>query len=248
MVNFFRRIRQKLLSQNRLSKYLLYAIGEITLVVIGILIALQINNWNDYRKDRIAEEKLLHNILEDLNSDSAVFDINIQNNYFHIAVLDSMLYQVCFNPNYSTADFIRQNSYFPFYGKFLATKGTYLESLSSGNLSLIVSDSLRGAILAYYEVDLQTLGPDLILDSDMEKMRSSWNDFVSYSREYAFAFGVQTNFPNLQIQAISNNPEYRKLLILKRGLMQAQIGEWERVKAVNKELRHFVENHLASMN
>jgi phage terminase large subunit GpA-like protein len=46
MIKFFRRIRQKLLSENRFSKYLIYALGEIVLVVIGILIALQINNWN----------------------------------------------------------------------------------------------------------------------------------------------------------------------------------------------------------
>ena len=45
MIQFFRRIRQKLLEENRFVKYLLYALGEIVLVVIGILIALQINNW-----------------------------------------------------------------------------------------------------------------------------------------------------------------------------------------------------------
>ena len=50
MIKFFRKIRQQLLVENKFSKYLLYAIGEIILVVIGILIALQINNWNEVRK------------------------------------------------------------------------------------------------------------------------------------------------------------------------------------------------------
>jgi len=50
MIKFFRKIRQKMLTENKFSKYLLYAIGEIVLVVIGILIALQINNWNEERK------------------------------------------------------------------------------------------------------------------------------------------------------------------------------------------------------
>ena len=49
MIQFFRKIRQRLLNENKLTKYLLYAIGEIFLVVIGILLALQINNWNDLR-------------------------------------------------------------------------------------------------------------------------------------------------------------------------------------------------------
>ena len=50
MIKFFRKIRQDLLSKGKTGKYLKYAIGEIILVVIGILIALQINNWNEDRK------------------------------------------------------------------------------------------------------------------------------------------------------------------------------------------------------
>ena len=59
MISFFRKIRQKLLSQNRVTRYLVYALGEILLVVIGILIALQVNNWNEERKSRSREEKIL---------------------------------------------------------------------------------------------------------------------------------------------------------------------------------------------
>jgi|TARA_R110002020_G_scaffold396281_1_gene606303 sensor domain CHASE-containing protein len=50
MIKFFRKIRQRMLSESKFSRYLLYAIGEIILVVIGILIALQINTWNEERK------------------------------------------------------------------------------------------------------------------------------------------------------------------------------------------------------
>ena len=50
MIKFFRTIRQKLLSEGNTGKYLKYAIGEILLVVIGILIALQVNTWNEKRK------------------------------------------------------------------------------------------------------------------------------------------------------------------------------------------------------
>ena len=63
MIKFFRKIRQKLLTENKFSKYLLYAIGEIILVVIGILIALQINNWNENRKDRIIEKEILTELI-----------------------------------------------------------------------------------------------------------------------------------------------------------------------------------------
>ena len=56
MIKFFRRIRQQLLTENKFSKYVLYAVGEIILVVVGILIALSINNWNSIQKNLVAEK------------------------------------------------------------------------------------------------------------------------------------------------------------------------------------------------
>ena len=55
MIKFFRKIRYNLMEQNKTGNYFKYAIGEIVLVVIGILIALQINNWNENRKANIEE-------------------------------------------------------------------------------------------------------------------------------------------------------------------------------------------------
>lgn len=65
MIKFFRKIRQRLINENRISKYLLYAIGEIILVVIGILIALQINNWNENRKSAKQENLYLKRLLSE---------------------------------------------------------------------------------------------------------------------------------------------------------------------------------------
>ena len=65
MIKFFRKIRFSLLSENKTSKYFKYAFGEIILVVIGILIALQINNWNENRKNKITEADYYCRILDD---------------------------------------------------------------------------------------------------------------------------------------------------------------------------------------
>ena len=67
MIKFFRKIRQKLLSENKFSKYLIYAIGEIVLVVIGILIALQINNWNELQKLNEKEISVAKELYIELN-------------------------------------------------------------------------------------------------------------------------------------------------------------------------------------
>lgn len=78
MINFFRKIRQKLLSENKFSKYLIYAIGEIILVVIGILIALSINNWNEERKDGISEREALDELKQDLMKSLEDIEQNIR--------------------------------------------------------------------------------------------------------------------------------------------------------------------------
>ena len=81
MIKFFRRIRQKLLEESRFSKYLLYAIGEIVLVVIGILIALQINNWNLTQQDRKTEkENLLALQKEFAQNNAKLQEVILQNN------------------------------------------------------------------------------------------------------------------------------------------------------------------------
>src|SRR6056300_1738580 len=77
MIKFFRKIRQKLLSENKLSKYIIYAIGEIILVVIGILIAFSLNNWNDYRKNQKKEKLFIDGLINDLNKQKLLLDAQI---------------------------------------------------------------------------------------------------------------------------------------------------------------------------
>ena len=69
MINFFRKTRKKLADDNKLFKYSRYAIGEIVLVVIGILIALSINNWNNKRVENIQEQDYYCLLLQEVNQD-----------------------------------------------------------------------------------------------------------------------------------------------------------------------------------
>ncbi|WP_343487115.1 DUF6090 family protein [Allomuricauda sp. d1] len=78
MIKFFRKIRQKLLSENKFSKYLLYAIGEILLVMIGILLALQVNNWNENRKTQKQEQVLLNQLKNEFQDNIKQLNNKIQ--------------------------------------------------------------------------------------------------------------------------------------------------------------------------
>ena len=85
MIKFFRHIRKNLLSQGKTGKYFKYAIGEILLVVIGILIALQLNNWNENRKKRAQEQALLVQLQSEFNSNLKQLDekITIRKNMYN---------------------------------------------------------------------------------------------------------------------------------------------------------------------
>ena len=93
MLTFFRQIRKGLLEGGATSKYLLYAISEIALVVIGMLIALQINNWNEKRQNKLKVDNLLLKIQKNIKSDLA--DINAITAFY--ATKDSLMYLVLGN-------------------------------------------------------------------------------------------------------------------------------------------------------
>ena len=98
MIAFFRKIRQRLLTENKVSRYILYAIGEIVLVVIGILIALQINNWNGEQIAKRVEEHFLENLLLDLEKDEEKLQFYEKFHTKRIEYLDTLLTYVR-NPN-----------------------------------------------------------------------------------------------------------------------------------------------------
>ena len=154
MIKFFRKIRQRLLSENKLSKYLLYAFGEIILVVIGILIALQINNWNEERKNANLEKDYLISISADLEN----LTFNAQTIY--VDQFDEKIENLLFAKKYieepfaivDTLQFINTVSKgaASFSGFYLVDDEAYQELVSTGNLRLISNDSLRKDLSEFY--------------------------------------------------------------------------------------------------
>ena len=88
MIKFFRHIRKDLMENNKSTRYFKYAIGEIILVVLGILIALQINNWNEGRKDRLEEQELLNQLQSEFQSNLDQLDqkIELRNNMLKASI------------------------------------------------------------------------------------------------------------------------------------------------------------------
>tara|TARA_R110001606_G_C15203220_1_gene631954 strand:+ start:103 stop:837 length:735 start_codon:yes stop_codon:yes gene_type:complete len=149
MIKFFRKIRQNLLSEGKTGKYFKYAIGEIVLVVIGILIALQINNWNEREKARTFELKMLTEVKEALisdlkHSDRMIKRVNITKNACY-----NILEKVYDNIEYK--DSLREEVSDLITGiQYQQTLGPY-EAIKSVGLDKISSDSLRSELIAFYD-------------------------------------------------------------------------------------------------
>lgn len=155
MIKFFRKIRQNLLMQNKTSKYFKYALGEIVLVVIGILIALQINNWNENRKNHNLESSFMIRLHDDLQEEITFLESSINyNKQVSDFARKAMSY---LNTNISNIKNQEQSLINLYQASQMMdarpSKSTYTELVSSGQINLISDPQLRTDIISYYELD-----------------------------------------------------------------------------------------------
>jgi hypothetical protein len=133
--------------ENKTSKYLTYAIGEILLVVIGILIALQVNNWNEQRKERVKELHYLTNLKTDLKLNIAEIDKYIATRNSQIVSAKIALEYFEGKPLTDFDLFNRNIVNVYTWQKFFQIDNTFQELTNSGNLSLITNDSIKNGLL-----------------------------------------------------------------------------------------------------
>ena len=147
MIKFFRKIRQNLLNQGKTSKYFKYAIGEIVLVVIGILIALQINNWNEERKDNVEIKNTLLALKYDLVKDSLLISKHLDYSDKNVETIKKMHDKV--KHQSSTVDTLVDVARYQFEYYWvtpLKFSNATLSTIQSSSLFSRLSDSLRLSI------------------------------------------------------------------------------------------------------
>ena len=168
MLTFFRKIRKALMDSGSTRKYLLYAIGEIALVVIGILIALQINNWNIDRLNRISEREGLARIVQDLKKDLENIGRSQRFNDLRllrgVQVLEKLGTNASEIKNWEAYKLAKRSGEYPpasnsfgklllslrFYYLFEESRATFQDFLSTGKLDIIRDRELKALIQSYY--------------------------------------------------------------------------------------------------
>ena len=145
MIKFFRNIRRSLLGEGKSARYFKYAVGEILLVMIGILLALQVNNWNENRKAKQHEIKLASQLLDDARADSIFFEtrVNFQK------VRDTLFNHLIYFSNNRTSDSIAKKpvNADPFFFRL-----AYQSNLISNNpdaYDIITNDTIKSKLREY---------------------------------------------------------------------------------------------------
>ena len=192
MIKLFRNIRKKLLSEGKTNNYLKYAIGEIILVVIGILIALQINNWNQNRIENNRARKLLKNMVEDLATDTLMLNRSIANYEFQSNNCVKLLNDSLFVD--TKADSIFFMLPLNQMGLLLTTQA--FDKINNASLtSLLGSSELDQSISEYY-----------ITTAEYAEKQFTWEEQRTNKDEDFWLNALEMEFP--QFFKVKNNPNY----------------------------------------
>ena len=236
MIKFFRHIRRSLIQENKMGKYFKYAIGEIILVVIGILIALSINNWNEGRKNAIFEDEILSQIKSNLNKDKIELTKYIANANNARASTDKILAQnVALRVNdsikYWLGDVVR-------FDRYRALTNAY-EVLKSQGIDKVTNKKLQFLLGMYY--DDQSVGA-FIACQDLEKMFN--NDWIPVLKKNVVkhVFGKLVDLQDYSELKVGG--EIRNLLILNRDNWSGSQGRLQRVSALIDEILIIINEEL----
>ncbi|MEO1033291.1 MAG: DUF6090 family protein [Bacteroidota bacterium] len=158
MIKFFRKIRQQLLAENRFRKYLLYAIGEIALVMIGILLAFQVNNWQAKRTRAVKELSYLKDIKSNLSDDIKAIDRVVEFNKTKSLLADSMFYTLdrYSDPEIYMPKIIRYMYTLTVYDVFEPNRIAFDNMVAAENVNLITNGNLRSRLSQYYKKEFNT--------------------------------------------------------------------------------------------
>lgn len=253
MIKFFRKIRQKLLSENKFSKYLLYAVGEIILVVIGILIALQINNNNEIRKQQDQELHYLKNLKTDLEMNIEHIDDYIETRKHTIASANAILEHFEGKPISDYEAFSANTINVYTWRKFFQINNTFQELMNSGNLALISNDSIKDIYLnmeTLYKV-MKDEEEHFRFDSELLLFEPNYNmvDLNPVVKTFTYnltngAAGEKVPLPTQQYDAMIKDQKQKNGFVMAVYEFTVMNGQLEEMKKMCKQLLGLMEKEL----
>jgi hypothetical protein len=236
MFKFFRHIRQSLLMENKTGRYFKYAIGEIILVVLGILIALQINNWNEAKKTKKFEHEILRDIANAIDDNYFQVDLSLRTNKASVASAQIILMALENNlPYHDSLDLHFSKSISWVSAKF---NNPAYESLKSYGVNLITNDTIRGLISIYDTGWMETLAE--------RQENYFYNTASPILTELFDKVAMRTKMKPFDYDGLKNSKKYISILNTSIANRKDQIywyTEWKEsldmlLKTINNELNN----------
>ncbi|WP_299365094.1 DUF6090 family protein [Winogradskyella sp.] len=249
MTKFFRHIRKSLIEQSKMGKYFKYAIGEILLVVIGILIALQINNWNTRRIEDDKANRYVKRLTNQLRKN--IERIDYVANDFEKRYMESLQLLPIINGKdtvnlKSKINTLVRNNFFDFHLNL--NLNIITEGRENGDMSLIKDDDIREAIYNLSTENMKIIERERISNDDLNSL------FVPYLNQH-FNFrnssGIPDIFDNVNPSSLYKNDNYKMLydqefenhIFARLEYHDGNIAAYRELKELVLDLLHRIENH-----
>jgi hypothetical protein len=253
MFRFFRQLRQRLLTENKFSKYLLYAVGEILLVVVGILIALQVDSWNETRSENREETAILKSLKTDFLQSKINVDHTLEDQT-RVVRYCARLFEVLSEgdtrvPPDSLGEFIYQGALS--YWRMEPANGTYDALIGSGRLSLIKSKTLS-RLLAEYSAELKYGFEDELQSTDLTTLlvekSSSFAPVLGKSVFATHFLTTRRQFTDEEIQealeALQSDNSFLGVLAMKYALEDNRLKYQQKVSKYIADILVLLEEEL----
>lgn len=232
MLSFFRKIRKSLLNEGKTGRYLKYALGEILLVVIGILIALQINNWNEHKKSLQKGRDILLDIRENIQSNIQQYQEDIETNYSVISSIDIVLENITITKVYD--DSLDRHLRFVTWWASTRWKSSGYESLVQHGVDVIETKALRDAVIDLYEMTYPLIAENTRLEE------GNWHAIVPRWLELIYRAPIDFDQPDqhkaqpFNYQEIIESNLFKSILTFRRS--QRVVDIQLREDAINDSL------------
>lgn len=220
MLKSYKKFPKKIISENKIINYLIYTVAEVLLVVIGILVALQIDNWNEQRKKDVLEINLLKEMKSNLLAD--IMDMNINIGYHERGVESANIILNSFENNYPYNDSLNKHyGKVPMIPKFLMSENAY-NSMNNEGIRIIRNDSLRNAITYHYETSCA-----FMMDWNEAEWETQMQDHRTIYRDYFKKFDFWSDLEPANYAELSKNSKYINYLNNRIGWLKPTIGMYK---------------------
>jgi hypothetical protein len=223
MIKFFRKIRYNLMEKNKTGKYFKYAIGEIVLVVIGILIAFSINNWNTNRQENLQEVKILKQLRADLIDNYEEAGLIHSEVKLRLRYSDSIT--IYFNEERKLDDSLVMYLVGFRYFSFFNSANTAYKYIQSEGMNIVSNDSLRAHVTMMYEkefrnIELRSLGEEKIQSNVLEPfIRKHFKPIAWDTHQVNY---VKAQIQPINIEALYGNFEFQNILLEHNAYLQVR--------------------------